>query len=85
MGCLVLDVWMPGRSGLEFQADLARAGMDIPVIFMSGHADVHMSVRAMKAGALEFLTKPVRHQDLLDAVMAAVGLREASTAERAMA
>ena len=72
LGCLVLDVWLPGRSGLEFQADLAKAGAGVPVIFISGYADVHMSVRAMKAGAVEFLTKPVRHQELLMAIQSAM-------------
>ena len=67
-GCLVLDVWLPGQNGLEFQADLVRANVHLPIVFISGHADVPMSVRAMKAGAVEFLTKPVRHQELLDAV-----------------
>ena len=70
--CLVLDVCMPGRTGLELQADLARAGVKVPIIFISGHADIHMSVRAMKAGAMEFLTKPVRHEELLDAIRGAV-------------
>lgn len=74
--CLILDVWMPGRSGLEFHEDLVREGLQLPVIFISGHADVQMSVRAMKAGAAEFLTKPVRHQDLLDAIRHAVGQNE---------
>jgi DNA-binding response OmpR family regulator len=71
--CLILDVWMPGRSGLEFQLDLAKAGLEVPVIFISGHADVPMSVRAMKAGAVEFLVKPVRHEELLDAIRSAIG------------
>ncbi len=71
-GCLVLDVRLPGRSGLDFHDDLVQANIRMPVIFISGHADVAMSVRAMKAGAVEFLTKPVRHQDLLDAVQRAV-------------
>jgi FixJ family two-component response regulator len=71
-GCLVLDVRLPGRSGLDFHDDLIRANVRMPVIFISGHADVPMSVRAMKAGAVEFLTKPVRHQDLLDAIQVAV-------------
>ena len=71
-GCLVLDVRLPGRSGLEFQDDLARANIHLPVIFISGYADVPMSVRAMKAGAVEFLTKPVRHQELLDAIQLAI-------------
>jgi DNA-binding response OmpR family regulator len=74
--CLILDVWMPGRSGLEFQVDLAKSGRNVPVIFISGHADVPMSVRAMKAGALEFLTKPVRHEELLVAIRSAVDRRE---------
>lgn len=66
--CLVLDVRMPGRSGLDFQRDLAAAGFTLPIVFMTGHGDIPMSVQAMKAGALEFLTKPFRDQDLLDAV-----------------
>src|SRR5260370_19909124 len=71
-GCLLLDVRLPGRSGLDFHDDLARANVHMPVIFISGHADIPMSVRAMKAGAVEFLTKPVRHQDLLDAIQRAL-------------
>ena len=71
-GCLVLDVRLPGRSGLDLQEELAKADIDFPVIFISGHADVPMSVRAMKAGAVEFLTKPVRDQDLLDAIQLAI-------------
>jgi FixJ family two-component response regulator len=71
-GCIILDVRLPGRSGLDFQDDLAKLNVMTPVIFISGHADVPMSVRAMKAGAVEFLTKPVRAQDLLDAVDAAI-------------
>jgi RNA polymerase sigma factor (sigma-70 family) len=71
-GCLVLDVRLPGQSGLDFHEDLVKANIHLPVIFMSGHADVPMSVRAMKAGAVEFLTKPVRHQDLLDAIQRAI-------------
>ncbi len=66
--CLVLDVRMPGASGLELQRELAAAGSVIPIIFVTGHGDITMSVAAMKAGALEFLTKPFRDQDLLDAV-----------------
>ena len=66
--CLILDVWMPEQSGLDFQAELMRRGRCPPIIFISGHADVPMSVKAMKAGAAEFFTKPVRHQDLLNAV-----------------
>jgi len=70
--CLVLDVRLPGRSGLDLQDELAKANVHLPVIFISGHADVAMSVRAMKAGAIEFLTKPVRDQDLLDAIQLAL-------------
>jgi FixJ family two-component response regulator len=66
--CLVLDVRLPGRSGLDFQRDLAAASVSLPIVFMTGHGDIPMSVRAMKAGAIEFLTKPFRDQDLLDAV-----------------
>jgi FixJ family two-component response regulator len=68
--CLVLDVRMPGRSGLELQRDLAAANRQVPIIFITAHADVPMTVQAMKGGALEFLTKPFRDQDLLDAVEA---------------
>lgn len=71
-GCLVLDVRLPGRSGLDFYDDLAKSNIHLPVVFISGHADVPMSVRAMKAGAVEFLTKPVRHQDLLDSIQLAI-------------
>jgi len=70
--CLVLDVRMPGLSGLDLQKRMADAGTDIPIVFLSGHADIPMSVRAMKAGAAEFLTKPVREQDLLDAIQEAL-------------
>jgi len=66
--CLVLDVRLPGISGLDFQSELARAKIDIPVIFITGHGDIPMSVKAMRAGAVEFLPKPFRDQDLLDAV-----------------
>ncbi|MGV7212566.1 response regulator transcription factor [Bradyrhizobium sp. UFLA05-112] len=68
--CLVLDVRMPGRSGLELQRELAAASSQVPIIFITAHADVPMTVQAMKGGALEFLTKPFRDQDLLDAVAA---------------
>jgi FixJ family two-component response regulator len=68
--CLVLDVRMPGRSGLELQRDLAAANRQLPIIFITAHADIPMTVQAMKAGAIEFLTKPFRDQDLLDAVEA---------------
>src|SRR5476649_2956234 len=70
--CLVLDVRLPGQSGPDFFDQLVRNRNTFPVIFISGHADVPMSVRAMKAGAFEFLTKPVRHQDLLDAIQLAI-------------
>ncbi|MEJ0041789.1 MAG: response regulator [Rhizomicrobium sp.] len=70
--CLVLDVRLPGKSGLDFFGEYAKTHSGVPVIFISGHADIPMSVRAMKAGAVEFLTKPVRQQDLLDAVQAAL-------------
>jgi FixJ family two-component response regulator len=70
--CLVLDVRLPGRSGLNIQDELARAGIRTPIIFITGHGDIPMTVRAMKAGAVEFLTKPFRDQDLLDAVQAAL-------------
>jgi FixJ family two-component response regulator len=70
--CLVLDVRLPGLSGLEFQAELAKAGLNFPIIFLTGHADIPMTVQAMKAGAVEFLTKPCRDQDLLHAVRTAL-------------
>lgn len=66
--CLVLDVRLPGLSGIDFQRELAGSGIDLPIVFITGHGDVPMSVRAMKAGAIEFLTKPFRDQELLDAV-----------------
>jgi FixJ family two-component response regulator len=66
--CLVLDVRLPGVSGLDFQRELVEAGIRIPIIFITGHGDIPMSVRAMKSGAVEFLTKPFREQDLLDAI-----------------
>ena len=72
VSCLVLDVRLPGLSGLDFQRELASAGIGIPIIFLTGHGDIPMSVRAIKAGAVEFLTKPVREQDLLDAVRTAL-------------
>ena len=71
-GCLVLDVRLPGMSGLAFQKELANGGLALPVIFITGHGDIPMSVRAMKAGAVEFLTKPFHDQDLLDAIHAAI-------------
>jgi FixJ family two-component response regulator len=69
--CLVLDVRLPGVSGLDFQTELAKANMHIPIIFITGHGDIPMTVKAMKAGAVEFLTKPFRDQDMLDAVQLA--------------
>ena len=73
-GRLVLDVRLPGSSGLDFQAELARADIQLPIIFITGHGDIPMTVRAMKAGAMEFLTKPIRDQDLLDAVQRGIDL-----------
>jgi FixJ family two-component response regulator len=70
--CLVLDVRLPGLSGLDFQAELARTQIDIPIVFITGHGDIPMSVKAMKCGAVEFLSKPLREQDLLDAVRIAL-------------
>jgi FixJ family two-component response regulator len=70
--CLVLDVRLPGLGGLEFQSKLAQDGVRLPIVFMTGHGDVPMSVRAMKAGAVDFLTKPFRDQDMLEAVAAAI-------------
>ncbi|MBE1507976.1 response regulator transcription factor [Rhizobium viscosum] len=72
-GCLVLDVRLPGVSGLEFQGQLNDLGIFLPVIFMTGHGDIPMSVRAMKAGAVDFLPKPFRDQDMLDAISSAIG------------
>ena len=71
-GCIVLDVRLPGRSGLDFQRDLARSKIHLPIIFITGHGDIPMSVQAMKAGAVEFLTKPFRDQALLDAIHQAI-------------
>jgi FixJ family two-component response regulator len=70
--CLVLDVRLPGLSGLDFQTELAKANIHIPIIFMTGHGDIPMTVRAMKGGAIDFLTKPFRDQDMLDAVVMAI-------------
>jgi FixJ family two-component response regulator len=81
--CLVLDVRLPGLSGLDFQAELAKAQLRVPIIFMTGHGDIPMSVKAMKAGAIDFLAKPFRDQDMLDAVT--IGLerdRQRRRAER---
>ena len=71
--CLVLDVRLPGISGLDFQRELAEAGVSLPIIFITGHGDVPMSVQAMKSGAIEFLLKPFRTQELLDAIQQALG------------
>src|SRR3979411_2569407 len=71
-GCLVLDVRLPGMGGLTFQKELARLGVALPIIFITGHGDIPMSVRAMKAGTIEFLTKPFRDQDLIDAIQLAL-------------
>jgi len=82
-GCLVLDVRLPGASGLSFQEELPRAGVDLPVIFITGHGDIPMTVRAMKAGAVEFLSKPFRDQELLDAIDAAIERHRAQRRETA--
>jgi FixJ family two-component response regulator len=71
-GCIVLDVRLPGPSGLEFQRTLSKSNIHLPIIFISGHADVPMSVRAMKSGAIEFLTKPLPEQELLDAIQTGI-------------
>ena len=80
-GCLVLDVRLPDLSGLDLQQELAKARIDLPIIFVTGHADIPMSVRAMKAGAVEFLTKPFREQDLLEAVQHGIA-QDRKTRER---
>ena len=82
-GCLVLDVRLPGTSGLELQRHLFESNVQIPIIFITGHGDIQMSVRAMKAGAAEFLTKPFRDQDLLDAVQKAIDRDRAARERRA--
>jgi FixJ family two-component response regulator len=87
-GCILLDIRLPGISGLDFHENLVKAGVPLPVVFMTGHGDIPMAVRAMKAGAIDFLIKPFRDQDILDAVMRAVEhdrhRREAGTAEAAL-
>jgi FixJ family two-component response regulator len=83
-GCLILDVRMPGTSGLDFQHHLARHGNPKPIIFLTGHGDIPMTVQAMKAGAVDFLTKPVRDQTLLDAVIAGIAMDAARRAEAAV-
>ena len=83
--CLILDVRLPGVSGLDFQEELTKAKIQIPIIFITGHGDIPMSVKAMKAGAVEFLTKPFRDQDLLDAVQVALErARAAHASEKAV-
>ena len=84
-GCLVLDVRLPGWSGLDLQRQLSDANIQIPIVFITGHGDIQMSVRAMKAGAVEFLTKPFRDQDLLDAVQQAVDRDRTVRVQRAEA
>jgi FixJ family two-component response regulator len=81
--CLVLDVRLPGVSGLDFQADLTAAGIHIPIIFMTGHGDIPMTVQAMKAGAVDFLTKPFRHQEMIHAVNKALVADRKRRAEHA--
>jgi FixJ family two-component response regulator len=71
-GCIILDVRLPGINGLDFQGQLAKHGIDLPIVFMTGHGDIPMTVRAMKAGAVDFLSKPFRDQDMLDAVTTAI-------------
>ena len=82
IGCLVLDVRLPGLSGLDLQRELTLAGVHIPIIFITGHGDIPMTVSAMKAGAVEFLTKPFRDQDLLDAIHQAIERDRAARRER---
>ena len=83
-GCLVLDVRLPGESGLDLQDHLEKAGIDLPIVFVTGHGDIPMSVRAMKGGAVDFIEKPFRDQDLLDAIHAALA-RDASQRRDAQA
>ena len=83
-GCLVLDVRLPGLSGLDLQRMMAEANIHTPVIFITGHGDIPMSVRAMKAGAVEFLTKPFRDQDLLDAIQQAIARDQVAREQRAV-
>jgi len=81
-GCLLLDVMMPGLSGLDLQRELSRAGLHMPIIFITGHGDIPMSVQAMKAGAVSFLTKPLQNQELLDAIQEAANLARAARNRR---
>ena len=82
-GCIVLDVRLPDLSGLDLQQELAKTNVDLPVIFVTGHADIPMTVRAMKAGAVEFLTKPFREQELLEAVQRAISRHRQTRDQRA--
>ena len=82
-GCLILDVSLPGMNGLDFQQKLRNAGLQIPIIFVTGYGDIPMTVKAMKSGAVEFLTKPFEDQDLLDAVQQALARDSATRQERA--
>jgi FixJ family two-component response regulator len=83
-GCLVLDIRLPGFSGLQLQRKLADADIRIPIVFMTGHGDIPMTVKAMKAGAVEFLTKPFRDQDLLDAIQQAIETDRSAQRERSL-
>lgn len=83
-GCLVLDIRLPGFSGLELQRKLADADIRIPIVFMTGHGDIPMTVKAMKAGAVEFLTKPFRDQDLLDAIQQSIETDRSARRERSL-
>src|SRR3984957_310337 len=83
-GCLVLDIRLPGFSGLQLQRKLADADIKIPIVFMTGHGDIPMTVKAMKAGAVEFLTKPFRDQDLLDAIQQAIETDRSARRERSL-
>jgi FixJ family two-component response regulator len=82
-GCLVLDVRLPGPSGLELQQEMIKKGIHVPIVFITGHGDIPMSVQAMKAGAVEFLTKPFRDQELLEAIRFAIGRDRAGRKQRA--
>jgi FixJ family two-component response regulator len=84
-GCIILDVRLPGRSGLDFQETLGELGIRLPVIFISAHGDIPISVRAMKSGAIEFLTKPINEQQLLDAVQAGIELDRVNRQDNAVA
>src|SRR5882672_11276909 len=81
-GCLVLDIQLPGLSGLDLQAELADTDTPLPIVFLTGHGDIPMSVKAMKAGAVEFLTKPFRERDLVDAIRSAIDRDRAARLER---